>query len=78
MKLGQVLVLAMVIFAMVAMPVSAKSDNANDEAPGQENSNPDAPGQGDDDKRPGNGGNADKENGDKNHEHTGAPGQNKD
>jgi hypothetical protein len=67
MKLRQVLFLVLVIFALVANPASAKSDNAQGNGP--DGNGP--PGQmpKDDEQRPGNG------YGDENHIHTGPPGQ---
>lgn len=65
MKLIGILLLFLVIFALIAMPVSAKSENSQGNGPVGDG----APGQSDDDSRPGNG------HGDENHEHTGPPGQ---
>jgi hypothetical protein len=53
-----------VIFALIAMPISAKSDNSQGNGPDGEG----APGQSDDGSRPGNG------YGDENHENDGPPG----
>jgi hypothetical protein len=64
MKLGHTLLFAVVILALIFSPVSAKSDNANEDAAGQDNV-PGGPGQAE--EKPGN---ADG--------HSGAPGQSPD
>jgi hypothetical protein len=68
MKLRNILVLFLVIFALIAMPISAKSENSQGNGPAGEG----APGQSDDGSRPGNG------YGDENHEHDGPPGHDDD
>jgi hypothetical protein len=64
-KLRSVFFVVLVIFALVAAPVSADGDSSKGKGPGGAG----APGQSDDGSRPGNG------YGDQNHDHYGPPGQ---
>jgi hypothetical protein len=64
-KMRSVLFLVLVIFALVASPISAEGGNSQGRGPGSAG----APGQSDDGSRPGNG------YGDQNHDHYGPPGQ---